>query len=322
MLGFEELKASLTMTKRKVECPVEGCDHQVSRQKGKWRRKKRFKCPEHNIYISPSTFEYQYSIDNLLWHNTEDLDLLNRMERDRRDGGIARDNSEDAVTWNVFRFVDKAHLVAPLLNHLLGTDLVDPEVIYWSYRAEEGSTWSALQRAREEFGEHPRKSSGPDVIINSSQALIFIEPRLIADNATRPDSKKARKEYLRGGKHWFPRVFTSDYQQVAEEDRRFQLMRLWLLGTWMASRTGVDFYLVNLVREGKEEDIEKAFGMHISENQSRRFVRLTWEDIYRYILASNEAGSEKDRMIHYFENKTLGYGRKGMLHKAFHTPNQ
>jgi hypothetical protein len=85
----------------------------VPRQRHKFRRLDEFKCPEHNIYISPSTFEYQSRLDNILWKDELDQDLLfNRIAKVKREiKRIGRDNSEDAVTWNVFRFLEKENLL-------------------------------------------------------------------------------------------------------------------------------------------------------------------------------------------------------------------
>ena len=105
MLGIEELKECIEITDSTVECPVKGCSEKVERQRGVFKREDRFRCPVHNIYISPSTFEYQSELDNLLWKDEVDLDLLKRIKKVKRESRIARDNSEDAVTWNVFRFL-------------------------------------------------------------------------------------------------------------------------------------------------------------------------------------------------------------------------
>ena len=317
MLGVDQLKERIIVTRNKVECPVRGCYKKVARQGGRFRRGKRFKCPEHNIYISPSTFEYEYAIDNLLWHNTEDLSLLNGIRHEQPHMRMAGDNSEEAITWNVLRYLDKKNLLVPVLYSLTGIVLKRPEVIYWSYCGREGSYWSELKEAQEEFGERPGKSSEPDIIINTANAILFIDAKMIMDNNTKPANGRLRKKYLKGGSHWYQQVFRSDYQQVAIEDKKYELMREWLLGTWMATRRGTDFYLINIAREGKEEDIEAAFGEHIYSDQGRRFVRITWEGIYKQILEYEEAGSEKEKMLQYFREKTVGYGRKGILHKAF-----
>ena len=93
------------------------------------------------------------------------------------------------------------------------------------------------------------------------------------------------------------------------------MLRFWLLGTWMAEQMGKEFYLINLVREGKGENIETAFKKHIRENERRGFHRITWESIYKYILSQNLVRN-KDAMIRFFKNKTIGY-RNGALQKAF-----
>ncbi len=317
MLGVDDLKDSIRANGRKVECPVRACDKEVARQRGQFNRARRFQCPEHGIYISPSTFEYEYAIDNLLWHNAEDLQLLNDIGRAGPGSGMARDNSEDAIVWNVFRYLDRADLTAAVMRRLFGTDLEAPEMIYWSYYRGEGSSWSELGKARREFGEHSKEYTEPDVIINSEDTLIFVEPKLLSENITKPKDSKVKGKHLTGGQHWFPRVFDSEYHSVAIENKRYELMRFWLLGTWIAAQRGIDFRLVCLVREGKEENIEEEFGKHISQSEARRFIRITWEDIYHQILESIVAGSERERILGYFREKTVGYGRKGLLKKAF-----
>ena len=76
MLGIQDLKPKITITPTNVECPVKGCCRSVERQRRSFRREERFQCPDHKIYISPSTFEYASEADNLLWQNKADLDLL------------------------------------------------------------------------------------------------------------------------------------------------------------------------------------------------------------------------------------------------------
>jgi hypothetical protein len=317
MLGFKDLKESITITEKSVECPVKDCRRKVKRQKDGFQRKKRFKCPEHNIYISPSTFEYERDMDNLLWHHYEDLHLLNRVKRAKVGSEMARDESEDAVVWNVFRFLGMQDLVIPVFDSLLQIELEDPEMIYWTYHRGEKSIWSEFERAREKFGDDTAAGLGPDIIIDSRNALIFIQAELAASRETEAPSGKDAKKLLSGGKSWFGGVFRSDYEEVALEEGKYELMRLWLLGTWMAARKGVDFYLLNLVREGEEEGIEVIFGKHLKEGPERIFKRITWEKIYKGIADSYVPKEGKQKIIDYLENKTLGYDEDGRLIKAF-----
>lgn len=320
MLGMEELRESIELTETTVECPVKGCGEKVERQREVFKREERFKCPKHNIYISPSTFEYQSELDNLLWKEKADLDLFERIKKVKRESRIARDNSEDAVTWNVFRFLERNNLVEITLSSIIGVTLKSSEAIYWSYSQKENSSWSELNKAREEFGEEIKRSSEPDVIIKTDNTLLFIEAKLTAGNETIPSDMSNSKRYETGGDNWFSKVFKSDYKTVAIVEKKYELLRFWLLGTWVAKQQDLDFYLVNLVLSEREKDIEAIFKRHLYENQRRKFIRITWEDIYHQIPNSDLLGIDKDTMIKYFRNKTIGYDGNGRLQRAFSIP--
>jgi hypothetical protein len=317
---MEELKESIEITETTVECPVKGCSEKIERQREVFKREERFKCPEHNIYISPSTFEYQRELDNLLWKDKADLDLFKKIKTVKRESRIARDNSEDAATWNVFRFLERNNLVEITLSSIIGVTLKSSEVIYWSYSQGENSSWSELNKAREEFGEEIKRSSEPDIIIKTDNALLFIEAKLTAGNETVPSDTGNSKKYETGGDNWFSKVFKSDFKTVAITEKKYELSRFWLIGTWIAKQRDLDFYLVNLVFPEREKDIETIFKRHLYENQRMRFVRITWEGIYQQILNSGLLGINKDTMIKYFRNKTIGYDGNGRLQRAFSIP--
>jgi len=320
MFGIKELKENIEVTETTVECPVKGCSEKVERQEKFFKREERFKCPKHNIYISPSTFEYQSELDNLLWKDKADLDLFKRIKKVKRESRIARDNSEDAVTWNVFRFLERNNLVESTLSSIIGTTLRSSEVIYWSYSQQEDSSWSELNKAREEFGEEIKRSSEPDVIIKTDSILFFIEAKLTAGNEKTPGNINDSKKYKTGCNDWFSKVFKSDFEKVAIVEKKYELLRFWLLGTWIAKQEGLNFYLVNLVLSEREKDIEEIFKRHLYETPSSKFIRITWEDICQQILNSGFTGTDKDTMIKYFENKTIGYDWNRKLQRAFSIP--
>jgi len=321
MFGIEELKEQIEITESTVDCPVKSCSEKVERQRKVFRREERFKCPKHNIYISPSTFEYQSELDNLLWKDKADLDLLKRIRAVKRERRIVRDNSEDAVTWNVFRFLERNNLVEMVLSSIIGVTLKSSEVIYWSYNQKENSSWSELNKARKEFGEKIQRSSEPDVIIKTDTTLFFIEAKLTSGNETRNETNLRNtsnsKKHETGGDNWFSKVFKSDYKTVAIDEEKYELLRFWLLGTWMAKEQGLNFYLVNLVLSEREKDIEAIFKRHLNENQGMKFIQITWEEVYRQILNNDLSVVDKDTIIKYFKNKTIGYGGNGKLQRAF-----
>jgi len=325
MLGLDKLKDHICVTETKVECPVKGCDEWVDRQRRRdYKRDERFKCPAHNIYISPTTFEYSDYRDNLLWKEPTDLCLLKRIKSVKRENRISWDNSEDAVSWNVFRFLEKNNMIHEFLRLINSLTFNSPEIIYWGYNQKEhipkNYGWSRLNEARKEFGETIRRGSEPDIIIETNDSLCFIEAKLTSNNETKPSNKSVKINYLNGGDKWFSEVFRSSYETVAITEKKYELMRFWLLGTWMAKQQGLNFYLVNLVLSECEKDIELRFRWNIRENEKKKFFRITWEDIFRQILSRNSSGRDKDLVLDYFRNKTLGYDKNGNLRKAFSLP--
>jgi len=317
MLGMEELKEIIEITETTVECPVKDCSEKVERQRTVFKREERFKCLKHNIYISPTTFAYQNELDNLLWKDKADLDLLKRIKKVKRECRIEHDNSEDAVTWNVFRFLERNNLVEVTLSSIIGVPLRSSELIYWSYSQKEKTSWSELNKAREEFGEEIKRSSEPDIIIKTDNLLLFIEAKLTARNETIPSDTSNSKKYETGGDNWLSKVFESNYKKVAIDEKKYELLRFWLLGTWMAKQQDLNFYLVNLVLSEREKDIEAVFKSHLNKNQGMKFIRITWEDVYRQILNSDLSGVDKDTIIKYFKDKTIGYDGNGKLQRAF-----
>ena len=245
------------------------------------------------------------------------MDLFKKIETVKRESRIARDNSEDAVTWNVFRFLERNDLINTFLDKVIGVTVQEPEVIYWSYSQLQNDSWDMLKKAREEFELVPSKGSEPDTMIAGKNALIIIESKLTASNENKPSNLNVENKYKTSGQGWWNEVFSSDFKTVAIDEKKYELSRFWLLGTWIARQNDLDFYLVNLVLSEREKDIEAVFKRHIKENQTRRFIRITWEDIYQLIFDHEFSGQDKNIIINYFRNKTIGYDGNGRLQRAF-----
>ncbi len=318
MFGLKDLKPVIIVTEDSVECPVKNCAKIVARQRKSFKTSDEFMCPDHRIYISPSTFEYRDMFDNLLWNEQADRDLLNRIIGTKQESRLARDNSEDALTWNVFRFLEKSSLLSGFLGTLVKHPIRNCEVFYWSYSQSQNYVWPSFKKAREEFETVPEKGSEPDLIIKSDEDLFFIEAKLAATNNTVPrsDDSEVRRKYEHGGNNWHQKVVRSDFRTVAVTNKKYELLRLWLLGSWVAQRLGLNFYLFNLVPSKREVGIKGIFRKNIKESSNRTFFRITWESIYRFILDSKVNVQDRKTVLRYFENKSIGY-KDGVLQKAF-----
>lgn len=333
MFGFDELKKKIEIQQDTIVCPIVGCGNRVKKmtkgilksldaylEKGEGKREDfdPYLCKEHKIYITPTTFIYEDLKDNLLRYDVVEEGLLNKIIVAKRvKAQLHHDNSEDAVTWNVFRFLERTKLLSKLLAKLHDSSVENPEIIYWSYYQSQQNVWNELVSARKEFGESPRRSSEPDTIVKSDDVLFFIEAKLTATNETKPSNPNNLKRYATGGNKWYDEVFRSDYQAIAVKEKKYELLRFWLIGTWIAKQIDLNFYLVNLVLSKREENIETIFKKHVKEDQRRKFIRITWESIFEHISNGSLLRGDKDMITSYFRNKTIGYDGNGELQKAF-----
>jgi hypothetical protein len=165
-----------------------------------------------------------------LWKDPEDRILLKNIIKVKRESRMARDNSEDALSWNVFRHLETANQISDLLSSITQSSVSRIETIYWSYSQKDYGAWPPLVDARSEFGEDPQRSSEPDIIVESDKAIFFIEAKFTAGNKTKPSNLSERKKYRTGGDNWFEKVFNSDYETISIEQQKYELMRCCMAG--------------------------------------------------------------------------------------------
>jgi hypothetical protein len=322
MYRLTDLKDKLILNDKTIVCPVKGCDVVVDRKRRSGNEGKNFKCPKHKILITPSTFIYNSDTDNLLWNDFEDKRLLNNTFKAKRESRMSSENSEDALSWNVFRYLEKNELLSSLLDEISNNNHKIIDVIYWSYSKKEDRLWSLLKNARIEFGESSDKGSEPDIMIQTDKALFIIEAKFFSYNRTSGYKETLEKrinnskKYVSGGNNLFGNLFTSDYKSVVI-DQKYELMRFWILGNWIAQKLNLEFHLINLVLKNREINIESDFGKHLVSNSSKIFSRYTWESIFSLIKSSNLNNKDTLTILDYFTYKAAGYDYKGQLKKAF-----
>jgi hypothetical protein len=321
MYDWTTLKHSIKTEDIGYLCPVGGCTTRLhERQKKSYQKSDRFSCKIHDLIFSPTAFEYIHPEQNILW----DYDCLLQHTTKREKGRLGRDNSEDAVTWNLFRYLDsRGQLLLPFLTNLsapTNLPLQTAQTIFWAHDRITGKTWDWLMRARTEFELRPSHGSEPDLIIFTDRVLFFIEAKVNASNNTVPRNHKCRDKYVNGSDCWWNTAFNkdADYDQIAVNQKKYELMRFWLLGTWIAKELNLDFRLISLLRDKDTagKDIESTFKAFLPEARKNDFKRVTWESIYQYIANFAPDHPDKNTILKYLQNKTIGY-QSGKLRKAF-----
>ncbi len=326
--GTAELRPVRCVSDATVRCHVAGCSVDVPRQRRHFRLSEEYLCPVHDIYLSPSTFQYRDRERNLLWCDTEDRRCLHTMESVKRTmERLGRERDEDALTWNVIRAFELGGRLRALAGLLTGdADNLphgEPRVIYWATDLVERRRWHIVEQAQCEFEEVPDRGTEPDVALYwPGQHLIFVEAKLCASSQTTPSAKPKEKDHRPRayGEHpHFARVFTGSYHEIAVESKLYQLLRLWLLGSWLAKREGIRFHLVNLVRWQAEKDVENRFGSrYCRQAPERSFRRATWENIWDELPATGLSDQTVFSLGSYLANKSCGYGTEdGRLQRAF-----
>ena len=319
MYDARSLKPSIRVTEHHVECPVIACNRSVDRQRQFFRREEPFRCPEHGIYISPSTFEYEHAHTNLLRMDDADLALFEKLSLGKAEAGrLARERSEDALTFNVFRGLERTGTLDRILSSITATTVHGAVPSYWSLVSETGETHPLLRDARLAFEPHFRQCTEPDLLVETADTLFLIEAKLGSTNETTPTRESVLPGYERAADGWYSTVLCGSPRAVAVEQKLYQLMRCWLLGSWMANKAGKRFVLVNLVASSSDGSVPARFGAHIMQSAERQFVRATWEGI-RDALAGSTAMHNDSRvvaLIDYLDHKTLGY-ESGVLQHAF-----
>jgi hypothetical protein len=314
MYLLQHLKETINVSNEEVECSIFGCQHVVKRQSAEFLCEQPSLCKEHNIYISPSTFEYANELDNLLWKQPEDERYLANIMRIKRESRMARERSEDALTWNVFRYLHNNHLLSKTLERFIGELLKNTEMIYWSYSSDTNGVSPLLAEARHSFGE--RAGTEPDVIIDSDDHIIFIEAKFTSGNHTKPRNESVLDKYAKSNNYWYEKVFQKDIKVVSIEMEKYELMRNYLLGTWLGHKYNKKFTLLSLnaVNFSKEEGL--SFRDCLIENNQSRYIYSVWEELRGVIQNHLPESVDRELVLDYMTNKSAGY-RNGKVVRAF-----
>ena len=251
--------------------------------------------------VTKTTFIYQNESDNRIW--PDDEYLVEAICKYKRESRMGNDNSEDALTWNVFRGMEKSGLLKKYLSDVVKMELTGVRLIYWSYDQDEEGLSSLLRDGREGIGEDKDKGTEPDLLVVSDQAIISIEAKLYAsNNVPKGNERGALNKYKRYNEkeHLLSKDVT--VEKVCIDYKKYELMRNWFLGSEMAGDK--KFFLLNLVLDRNEKIIEDiCHELFADPNGNMTFKRITWEEIYRFVLQYKDDYQEAKTIVDYMKNK-------------------
>ena len=239
---------------------------------------------------------------------------------------LGHERSEDTLSWNVFRSLQKAGCLARVAKLLIGEDHTDePDLYLWGIRLTEDSfdPWDLLVEARERFeSDLPvrRPLTEPDIALHlAGRYLLLIEAKFGSANPVYKQGPRKSRQDLTFDElldiYQDARLGALDRDLARTRSQiHYQFWRNMIFAEWMAKEEakGARAYHLNLVREGHEEDAAQEFAGLVVAGFEERFRRATWEGIYRVVTGGG--GPPLHNLCKYMETKTE------RLERAFSLP--
>ncbi|MGC4004080.1 MAG: hypothetical protein QM811_13545 [Pirellulales bacterium] len=318
--GTRELEAEIKRhpeDKHRLQCFVRGCTAWVRQAR---RGMPHVYCPDHGIRLHASgnkpTHGYSSVHRNCIVAREEFCERIvyHPYKYDPSPERLASENSEDMLSWNVFRSFAEAKLLAELIATLLGEQhAYEPDLYLWGIRVNDGTFagWHLLDRARQRFESHlpvNRPLTEPDIAIHlPGKYLVLIEAKFTSPNTyysqgVRKNAQSLTCDELRSI-YQDPSHEILDYERAARQPRLFyQLWRNMTFAEWMSrcDHRETRAYHVNLVREGYEQETAAEFATLIRGDYKDRFQQWTWEQLYRWLHRQ----PSMQRCAEYLETKT------------------
>jgi len=277
--------SSLPLLRRgQVRCCIRDCECWIQcRTRSTFRNDAVF-CPRHELSMSLSpTFIYRNHIQNFLI-GQKLVDRVQKVERWR----LGNENSEDALTWNVFLGLARLGGLKSLFRLLTGTEAEsEPELFLWGNRLwPEVSSWERLFEVRQQLESRRGIPTEPDAALRvPGQAVVLVEAKFGSPNGTFDKKGRTTRELEAFLSTYRARIENVDPLKrdwiLNQEPRDVleQLIRNIIFAQWLAGQNEKPF-VANLVRDIDAGNVEQVLGPHLNSGVVE-FRRVTWEEIFR-----------------------------------------
>lgn len=198
---------------------------------------------------------------------------LNVRNRPSKRNTFCSANSEDAVTWTVFRGLALAERLAAVAQALAPdhTDNRDVDLLLWGVPVAGGdgkAIRDQLVVVSDGLGESKMSRSEPDIILVTETHVVFIEAKTGSGNFIDAGSGGWRL-YLQDED-----LFHVEPQEV-QRAGYYELVRNWVIGNKLADQLDRDFLLVNLGPQPLEIDVEILSPL-LGITVARNFAHWRW----------------------------------------------
>jgi len=296
-----------------LKCPIQGHEHQslLPWTDGDYEQGTS-PDEEHrvNFRVSP-TFIYADPLDNFIAGQDLIRQAIGGEWGKAETGRLGYENSEDALSWNVFRSLQESETLRPVVDSLTGFETDgEPDLILWGRRILDESSKPCLEldKALEQLEPAHRQRTEPDVVLHwPGQGWLFIEAKFNSPNTTYAKTPGRVDEWLNRYAVTCPGVF--DMQAINDADPKVfpeQLLRNIAVASKVISGEE-KARVISLVPKSKAVDIEPTVRQFLPATPPVSFGESTWEDLYDVLPDDPSLSPLRD----YMETKTAG------MRKAF-----
>ena len=300
-------------------------------------------CPEHGIRIHKHGFVYYNGLSrsdsviatrrNLMFHSDYYIRHFLHKGTKSEPGRLCYENSEDALSYNVFtELLFHGDVLRKLVGHISGRRIhEDVELYLWGGRIDLKNMTFAKYPPLETVRQHleggiKRFATEPDIIlVVPKQVVVCIEAKfggknpIAKEREAKEGEKPKRKDQLL--ERYCRRNTLIDSRTIIDDEKLptlfyEQLFRNIIFAASMAKLEGsADWYVVNVrnqhvmnLKRGKPESmpIMRNIRSILKPRYKKRFLHLTWEEIFEKVIKGHDGLAD---LTWYLKNKSLACGR-------------
>jgi hypothetical protein len=293
-----------------MRCPLSGHDDSLRWDDGDYRRgTPPHGTPAMRFRVSP-TYILEDPLENFIAGRELVAQALKGEWQKAETGRLGYENSEDALSWNVFRSLQEAAQLGVAARVLAGVEFDgEPELILWGRSIGVDGTTPCLeiQRALDRLEPTHRQQTEPDVVLHvPGWGWIFIESKLSSPTATYAGKDGKLATWRRRYADPTPGLFdAAELDAAVPKSFPEQLLRNVAVAHAI-SEESERAVVVALVREQYATKVEGWGSRFLAANAPVEARSATWEQLYA-ALPPGEANLSGLRS--YMENKSVGLRR-------------
>lgn len=215
---------------------------------------------------------------------------LNVTNRKNKVNSFSNANSEDALTWTVFYYLNEKKILAEIINKIVKQKnryTKNPDVYLWGSsikRESESKLISDFYKLSDNAQEKKSSRTEPDVILDfKEEGIIFIEVKYKSPNEVKKNKLTVFDSYISNN------AFKNS--KLIKESGMYELVRNWYYGYHLSDKrpfTLINLGFENLWKNSNEENINNFIkGLNVSDN--KKFHMLSWNEFSRAISQKKDS---------------------------------